>query len=191
MDIVFSFIVGIALSAACGFRVFVPLLVAGIAQRAGHLAVTPDFAWLGSTTALIGLGAATLVEIAGYYVPWVDNALDTIATPAAVVAGIILTGAMVSDVSPFLRWTLAVVAGGGAAGVVQATTVFARAASSTTTGGIGNPVVSTLEMLGSVVAAVLALLAPFIALGALLLFVWLALRFVRRWRARRATVRPA
>src|SRR3954463_1520521 len=116
MDSILSVLIGLGLAAACGFRVFVPLLVMSLASRAGvgHLALGPGFAWIGSTPALLSFAVATVLEIAGYYIPWVDNLLDTVATPAAVVAGIVVTAsAMTTDVSPFLKWTLAGGGGGG------------------------------------------------------------------------------
>src|SRR4051795_13267087 len=116
MDMVLSLFIGLGLAAACGFRVFVPLLIMSLASRAevGHLVLNSHFAWIGSTPALLAFSVATVLEIAGYYIPWVDNLLDTVATPAAVVAGIVVTAsAMTTDVSPFLKWTLAGGAGGG------------------------------------------------------------------------------
>jgi len=148
------------LSAACGFRVFVPLLVVSIAARSGHLSLATGFDWMGSDAALIAFGVATVLEIAGYYVPWVDHVLDAVATPAAVVAGTLATASLVTDMSPFLRWSLAVVAGGGIAGAVQVTTVVTRAASTASTGGLANPVVATAELGGSVVTSLMALIAP-------------------------------
>src|SRR6516225_5140167 len=130
---------GIGLSAACGFRVFVPLLALSLASISGHLTLAPGFAWIGSYPALVAFSVATCLEIAGYYIPWVDHLLDTIATPAAVVAGIIVTASMVTGMSPFLKWSLAIIAGGGAAGLVQGTTVLTRGASTATTGGLANP----------------------------------------------------
>ena len=80
METLIGVFIGIALSAACGFRVFVPLFVLGIAGRVGHVPLAGDFHWITSTVALIALGTATVVEIVAYYVPWLDHALDTIAT---------------------------------------------------------------------------------------------------------------
>src|SRR5438445_1621214 len=148
MEPVLSLLIGIGLSAACGFRVFVPLLVVSIASRTGHLHLSHGFEWMGSDAALIAFAAATVLEIAGYYIPWVDNLLDTIASPAAVVAGTLITASLVTDISPFLKWTLAVIAGGGAAGLIQGTTVVARGASSTGTGGLANPLLATAELGG-------------------------------------------
>jgi hypothetical protein len=160
METILSLCIGIGLSAACGFRVFVPLLITSLAAHSGQLSLSPGFQWIGSTPALIAFSAATFLEIAGYYIPWVDHLLDTMATPAAIVAGSIVTASFITDVSPFLRWTLAVIAGGGAASVVQASTVLARGASTLTTGGLSNPLFATAELAGSVVTSLLALVAP-------------------------------
>lgn len=163
METVLSVCLGIGLSAACGFRVFVPLLIVSLAAHAGHLTLAQGFAWIGSDYALFTFAVATLLEIAAYYVPWLDNALDTLATPAAIVAGTIITASLISDMSPFLKWTLAVIAGGGAAGLVQTTTVLARGASTLATGGLVNPVVATAELGGSLVMSLVSLLAPVLA----------------------------
>src|SRR5436309_9538497 len=153
MESFLSFLVGVGLSAACGFRVFVPLLVVSIASYTGHLHLSSGFEWMGSTAALIAFATATALEIVGYYVPWVDNLLDTIASPAAVIAGTLITASLVADMSPFLKWTLAIIAGGGLAEMVQGTTVVARGASSAGTGGLGNPLLATIELAGSVVTS--------------------------------------
>ena len=166
MDMVLSLFIGLGLAAACGFRVFVPLLIMSLASRAevGHLVLNPHFAWIGSTPALVAFSVATLLEIAGYYIPWVDNLLDTVATPTAIVAGILVTAsAMTTDVSPFLKWTLAVLAGGGTTAVFQGITATARHISSFTTGGLGNPVLATAEAGGAALLAVLAITLPVVA----------------------------
>jgi hypothetical protein len=183
LELTLSILVGIGLAAACGFRVFVPFLVASIAALAGHLTFAPGFEWIGTHYALVAFAIATLLEIAAYYIPWLDNLLDTIATPAAVVAGIVIAASAVGDVSPFLRWTLAVVAGGGAAAAVQAATVAARGASSVTTGGLGNPVVSTGELGGSAVVATLAVVLPIVAVALVIIMVASIAR-LRQWSRR-------
>ncbi len=163
-----SILVGVGLAAACGFRVFVPLLVMAIGAKAGHLHLAAGFDWIGSWPAIVAFSLATGLEVAAYYIPWLDNALDTIATPAAVVAGVVVMAAAVTDVSPLLKWSLAVVAGGGAAATVQAATVTGRAGSTAVTGGIANPVLSTLEGVSATVLAVLAIVVP-VAAGVLVL----------------------
>jgi hypothetical protein len=173
-----SVALGLGLAAACGFRVFVPFLVMGAAVRTGHLDVSPGFEWLATDAALIAFGVATAVEVAAYYVPWIDNLLDTVATPAALVAGILVTASVVTDASPLVRWTLAVLAGGAAAASVQALTVAARQLSSFATLGLGNAVIATGEAVSAVAMALLAILLPILALLLLLVLLAVAVRWV-------------
>jgi hypothetical protein len=185
VDVLLSVCLGLGLAAACGFRVFVPLLVLNLAVRGGYVALGGDFEWIASTPALITLAAATALEIAAYYVPWLDNLLDSVATPAAVVAGIVATASVVTGIDPYLKWTLAVIAGGGVAGAVQAATVGARGASSLTTAGVGNPLLTTAEIGGSVLLSGLAVVLP--ALAALVVVALLIL-VARRLGRRQASV---
>jgi hypothetical protein len=134
------------------------------------------------------LGVAALVEILAYYVPGVDNLLDTIATPAAIVAGTIVSAAVMTDVSPMLKWTTAIIAGGGIAGATQGVTSLLRAKSTMFTAGVGNPVVATAELGGSLLLSLLALAAPIIALLAVGVFLWFAVRLIRKITRR---ARPA
>jgi hypothetical protein len=178
-----SICVGIGLAAACGFRVFVPLLVVSIAALSGHLTLAEAFQWIGTYPALVAFSVATALEIAGYYIPWVDHLLDTVATPAAIVAGTIVSASMFTDLSPFLRWTLAIIGGGGVAGLVQGGTAVMRAASTATTGGLGNPLVATGELALSVVTSALAVLAPVLSIVALTgLLAFFGLKVWRRLR---------
>jgi len=188
METAIGILIGIALSAACGFRVFVPLFVLGIAGRFGHIPLAGDFHWISSTFALIALGTATVVEIVAYYVPWLDHALDTIATPSAVLAGVLVTAAVVGDLPPVVRWGLAIIAGGGAAGTVQGATVLARLKSGTLTAGLANPVVATAELAGSVVTSVLAVLAPLVAVTLIVFLLWWVYRTTRRIFFGRGTI---
>lgn len=183
-EAVLSVMLGIGLAAACGFRIFVPLLVMSIAATAGHLQLSEGFAWIGTWPALIAFAVATALEIAAYYIPWLDNLLDTVATPAAVVAGVIVVAACVTDMSPYLKWTLAVIAGGGAAGAVQALTVTGRAASTATTGGAANPVVSTVETGSAAALSTVSVLVPVLAAAVVLTVLGLLVRriVVRRVR---------
>jgi len=165
-----SIAVGIGLSAACGFRVFVPLLVMNFASLSGLLHLGPGFAWIGSYYATIAFATATIAEVLGYYIPWIDHVLDIAATPAAIIAGTVATASLVTDMSPFLKWTLAIIAGGGSAGLVQGTTVLFRAKSLVSTAGIGNSWISTLELLGSILTALLAILLPILCLSLITVF---------------------
>ena len=185
METVLCICLGIGLSAACGFRIFVPLLALSVAAHAGHVQMATGFQWVASDSALIAFGVATVVEIGAYYIPWVDHALDMIAAPVAVVAGVLVTASLVTDMSPLLKWTLAVIAGGGAAGLVQGGTMLLRGASSVTTAGFGNPVVATAELAAAATISILSLLAPvFIAVVVLLGLVWIARKLWLRTQTR-------
>lgn len=180
MNTLLSVLLGIGLSAACGFRIFVPFLVAGIAARTEHLTLGPSFAWMATTPGLIALGVATAFEIAAYYIPWLDHVLDLIATPAAVVAGMVMTASVVTGLDPMLKWTLALIAGGGIAGTVQALTVGTRKVSLLTTGGLANPIVSTAELLGAVLLAVLAIALPLLAFAVIAWALFFGVRHLLR-----------
>ena len=183
VDTVASIFAGVGLAAACGFRVFVPLLVLSIAATLDVIPLAGDFEWIATTPALVALATATIMEIAAYYIPWLDHALDVVATPAAVLAGVVTTAAVVSELSPVLRWTLAIVGGGGVAGAVQGATVLLRLKSGVTTAGVANPLVSTGETASSTVTSVLAVVVPIIAfvlvVATIVLLVMLARRALR------------
>lgn len=189
IDTLFSICLGVGLAAACGFRVFVPLLLTSVAAQTGHLTLAGGFDWIGSKPALIAFAVATLLEVLAYYVPWIDNALDMIAGPSAVVAGIVITASVVTDVDPLMRWTLAVIAGGGAAAATQGATTLLRHVSSWTTMGVGNHVVSTGEAVGSVGLSVVSILAPLVAavLIATAGLVVLAVLIRRPWKSQQPT----
>jgi hypothetical protein len=155
---------GLGLAAACGFRIFVPMLGLSIAAQTGYLDLASGFEWVGSVPALVCFSVATVLEIGAFYIPWLDNVLDSIATPAAVVAGTILTASVVTvNMSPLMYWSVAIIAGGGSAGLVQTGTVLVRGTSTATTGGTANFVVSTGEWVGALCTTLLALVAPILA----------------------------
>jgi len=180
LDLPLSIVLGVALAAATGFRIFLPMLVVSIAAYTGHLQLDNNFAWLATSPALITLTAATIAEILAYYVPAVDNLLDILAGPTALVAGMIVSAAVMTNVPPLVKWTAAVIAGGGVAGLTQGITTMLRAKSTILTGGAGNAVMSTAELGGALVISLLALAAPLVALGAVIFFLWSAIRLIRR-----------
>jgi len=185
METMLSIFVGVGLSAACGFRIFVPLLIMSIASLSGQLVLSPEFEWIATYPALAAFSIATLFEISAYYIPWVDNLLDAFAVPAATVAGTIVMASAVSEMSPFLQWGLAVIVGGGVAGTIQGFTCITRIASTATTGGLGNAVVSTAEAGGSIVMSILALTLPVVAVIAVVVIMLFASRKIYVWLSRR------
>ena len=179
-DLALSIVLGIALAAASGFRVFLPMLIVSGAAYTGHLQLDNSFAWLGTSSALTMLSVAALAEVLAYYVPLVDNLLDALATPAAFIAGTLVSAAVMTDVPPMVKWTAAVIAGGGVAGLTQGLTGILRAHSTVLTGGLGNSIIATAELGGAVLISFLALVAPAAAIALVMLFLLVAIRLVRR-----------
>ncbi|MFV0152403.1 DUF4126 domain-containing protein [Empedobacter falsenii] len=163
MTTVFSLFLGIGLAAAAGFRIFLPLFVLSLVVKFGGSFINLDdsWMWIGSTPALITLGVAMLVEIGAYYIPIIDNLLDTVAVPLAGIAGTIAVGITLPEMNEVATWALAIIAGGGTASAISGTTAAARAVSTTTTAGAGNFLVNTGETFSSIVLSITAIvLAP-------------------------------
>ena len=160
-----SVALGIGLAAATGFRVFLPLLIAALAARFGHLPLNDAFGWLATAPALFTLGSAAVLETLAYYIPGVDHALDVIASPAAVAAGIVASASVMTDVPAAVMWPVAIIAGGGIAGLTKGSTAVVRAKSAALTGGLANPVISTVETVGATGIALLAVVVPLICVG--------------------------
>jgi hypothetical protein len=189
VDVFIGIAIGLGLAAACGFRVFVPLFAASIAANGGHLALSPGFDWLASPGAMVAFGTATVLEVGAYYIPWLDHLLDTVTTPASVIAGVVASASVLVDLPPLLRWSVALVAGGGVAGLTQGATVALRAKSGLLTGGLGNFAVSSLEFFGAAGTAILAIVLPLVALALVIVLVVLSVRTLR-WVARLGRRRP-
>lgn len=183
-ELIWSLCLGIGLAASSGFRVFVPLFAVSIASYFGILPLGEEWAWLGSTTALVILGVASIAESLSYLVPVVDNLLDSLAVPLAGVAGTIVMASSVADLSPAMTWALAIVAGGGAATAVKATTATTRAVSTATTAGVANPVIGMAETGAAIGLSALSIfVAPVAvvcaALG-LVILIWLMVKLKKR-----------
>ena len=164
MDNLLSICLGIGLSAACGFRVFIPLLVMSIASLSGHLSLSQGFQWIGTYPALVAFSTASILEVAAYYIPLVDNLMDAISGPAAVVAGILVTASSMVQMSPLLKWSLAIIAGGGTAAIFHGSTAVVRGASTALTGGFGNHAVATAELGMAAGLSILAIALPLLSI---------------------------
>jgi hypothetical protein len=163
-------------------------MATAFAARTGYIHPSSGFEWLDSNVALALFGAAALAEVVGYYVPWFDHLLDTIASPAAVIAGTIAAAAAFGEIHPAIKWASALVAGGGAAAMVQTGTVATRAVSSGTTAGFGNHIIATIELIAAAVMSILAIVLPILAfvltLAILIVLVSVVRRFMRMRRGR-------
>ena len=186
MEIILALALGITLSAASGFRIFLPPLIMSLAALSGNLELSSGFAWVGTYPTAIALGIATIVEILAYYIPVVDNFLDTIEIPTAIAIGTLLTAANLGDVNPLLQWSIAAIAGGGTAGIIEAFTAMTRAGSTTMTGGTGNFLLATAEAISSGILIILAFTVPFFAaalvIGLLIMAVVKLTKLVASWR---------
>ena len=187
--VIMATLMGISLAAASGFRVFLPPLLLYVAARLDIVwfleldLVGTQFEFFTSTLAIVVLGIATVAELAGFYAPWIDNALDTIATPASILAGVAMTAIVLEGSDPIFQWAVAIVAGGGVAATIQSATVATRSLSSTFTFGLGNSAVATGENVASVALTLIAILIPFISAFVVILVVALLVRMKRRSEA--------
>lgn len=184
-EIIISIFIGIGLSAAVGFRVFLPLLVLSLAGFYDVIPLNESWQWMASITTVITMGIATCIEIFGYYIPWVDNLLDTIALPLATLAGTAVMVATLTDLNPIITWGLAIIAGGGTAAAIKGNTSAARLTSSTTTGGLANPVLTTVETGTSIIMAIAAIFVPIIAFVLVLFLFFVIFRIYKKLRKKR------
>lgn len=187
LEILVALCLGVTLSAACGFRIFIPPLILSASSIYGSYTPAPEFAWIATYPALLTFAIAATVEILAYLIPAVDNLLDTVEIPTAIAIGTGLVGMSLTELNPLLQWTIAVVAGGGTAGLVDGMTAMARLGATTLTGGLANPLLGLLEALSAGVLAILAMLFPIWGFGIVAIVLILALRQVSKfWQRSRS-----
>ncbi len=162
-ETVLSIFLGIGLAASVGFRVFLPLFALSLASYFGIWDLNESWEWIGSLAALLTLGIATIIEILAYFIPWIDNLLDSIAIPLAAIAGTAVMVSTVAGLDPVVTWSLAIIAGGGTATAIKGAGAAGRLASTATTGGLANPVVATVETGTAVAITAASIFAPILA----------------------------
>ena len=180
-SLVLSIFLGLGLSSAVGFRIFVPALITSAAAYFGKIELAEGMMWMGSLPALVTFGAATVLEIGAYYIPVVDNVLDAVAAPAAAICGTLLMGSTIVEMEPLIKWPIRVIAGGGMAAAVHTGSASVRAASTGLTAGLGNPVVSTVE---TIIATILSILSIVLPIAAAVVIVWLIVKIIKRRRTK-------
>ena len=180
VQIVLSLSLGLGLAAACGFRVFIPPLMMGVGSRLDLYKLEGSFVWVDDNWAIAIFAVATLLEIGGYFIPWIDNLLDTVATPAAIIGGIFVTSASLEgELDSSAQWTLSVIAGGSVSGVIQLGTVATRAISTGTTGGLANPIISLLEAVASILCILISLFLVAIIPIVIIFLIWKSIRYIQ------------
>jgi hypothetical protein len=184
-ETIISIFLGIGLSASVGFRVFLPLFALSLASYFNVWELNESWQWIGSTTALITLGVATVIEIFAYFIPYVDNLLDTISVPLAALAGTAVMLSTLADLSPVITWSLAIIAGGGTAAAISGTSSTTRLASTATTGGLANPVVATIETGSSIVMAIVSIFLPILAFLFVLILFFIIFKLYKKFTSRK------
>ena len=180
VQILLSLSLGLGLAAACGFRVFIPPLMMGVGSRLDVYNLEGSFVWVDDTWAIAIFSVATLLEIGGYFIPWIDNLLDAVATPAAIIGGIFVTSASLEgELDPSAQWTLSVIAGGSVSGVIQLGTVATRAISTGTTGGLANPIISLLEAVASILCILISLFLVAIIPIVIIFLIWKSIGYIQ------------
>ncbi|WP_179344793.1 DUF4126 domain-containing protein [Winogradskyella ursingii] len=185
-ETIISIFLGIGLSASVGFRVFLPLFALSLATYFNVWELNENWIWIGSTTAVITLGVATIIEIFAYYIPVVDNVLDTINIPLATVAGTVVMVSTVADLSPVITWALAIIAGGGTAATIKGTTSVTRLGSTVSTAGFGNPIVSTIETGTSIVMSIISIFIPVLAIILVFVIFWIVFKLYKKLKSSKA-----
>jgi len=181
LESIISICLGIGLAASVGFRLFLPLFALSLASYFNILELNESWQWIGSLSAFLILGVATMVEIFAYFIPYVDNLLDSIAVPLAALAGTMIMLSTVADLSPEITWALAVIAGGGTAAAIAGTSSAARLTSTVTTGGIGNPVISTVETGTSILMSLVSIIFPVLAIILVLVIFLIIFKFYKKF----------
>ncbi len=185
METTVSILVGIGLAASVGFRVFVPLFGLSLAAHFGVIPLNESWEWIGSNTALLTLGIASIVEIIAYFIPFLDHLLDVITIPLATIAGTAVMVSTVANLDPTITWALAIIAGGGTATAIKTSTSTTRLASTGTTAGLANPLVSAVETGTSIGMSLLAIFIPILAILFVILIFWLLFIFFKLFKTKK------
>lgn len=180
---------GIGLASAAGLNAYIPLLIAGLLAHFEVFTLAPPYDVLASTPALVILAVLLAVEVLADKIPAVDSINDVVQTLMRPASGAVLFAAAFGADS---TWTqaAALIAGMVTAGTVHGAKAAARPVVNVSTGGVGAPVVSTVEDITSVVLTLAAIFVPVLVLVLLAAMGWLGWRLRRRWRERRAQRQP-
>lgn len=179
-ETIISICLGAGLAASVGFRVFLPLFVLSLASYFDLWELNASWIWIGTLPAVITFGVATLIEILTYYIPFVDNLLDTIAIPLASIAGTAVMVSTVADLNPVITWALAIIAGGGTAAAIKSAAGASRLTSTVSTAGFGNPVVSSVETGASLIISIFSIFLPILAFVLVIFILWVVFKLYKK-----------
>ncbi|MBK7446799.1 MAG: DUF4126 domain-containing protein [Ignavibacteria bacterium] len=178
MDLYLKILIGLGLSAASGFRLFVPFAILSIFSISGIYNITSTPFIFSSDLFLIIFIILSVSEVLLFYNPWIDNMLDLISTPASIFSGIILTYFVLYDTEIYLRLLISVILGGLVSLNVQLLTVKARSSTSIFSKGNGNQIVSTIENISSIFISILVLKFPLAGIFVSAIIIYLIYTFI-------------
>jgi len=181
VDLASAILTGLGLAAAAGLNAYIPLVIVGFLQYFNIVDFGAPFDNLANPWVLGVLVVLLLVEILADKIPAVDSVNDVIQTVVRPAAGAVLFAASTSlgtDIPP----VVSLIAGLITAGAVHGTKAAVRPVLNAGSAGVAAPVVSTGEDIVSTALSFAAILAPFLVLLALVAFVWLVVRWLRKRR---------
>jgi hypothetical protein len=191
---------GTGLAASAGLNAYIPLLIMGLLARFTDAINLPSgWQWLSNGWVLAILAMLLAIEVVADKVPVVDHVNDVVQTVVRPTAGGIVFGAgsssqtaTVTDPGSFFgshQW-VPIAAGILIALCVHGLKAASRPVINATTAGVGAPVASTAEDIGSIVMSLLAILLPILVLLGLVLLVSSSVWAIRRHRQRKRERRP-
>ena len=178
MDLYLKILIGLGLSAASGFRLFVPFAILSIFSISGIYNTTSTPYIFSSDLFLVIFIILSVSEVLLFYNPWIDNMLDLISTPASIFSGIIITYFVLYDTEIYLRLLISVILGGLVSLNVQLLTVKARSSTSIFSKGNGNQIVSTIENISSIFISILVLKFPLAGIFVSAIIIYLIYTFI-------------
>ena len=174
-DYAIPLLMGIALSAACGLRAFLPLLIVSLASLSGLVALNPAFDFIGTPQAAAAFGVALALELLADKIPVVDNILDTVGIYMKHAAATILVAGLIKEWDPLLALVIGLIAGGSVSAAVHLMKSGVRAASTVVTAGAANMFISFAEDIFALLWSLMSLWLPVVgAAFAVLLVIALA-----------------
>ncbi|GIF10603.1 DUF4126 domain-containing protein [Actinoplanes teichomyceticus] len=192
----FEALTGTGLAASAGLNAYIPLLTMALLGRYTDAIDLPGgWSWLTNGWTILILAILLGIEVVADKVPVVDHVNDVVQTVVRPTAGGLAFGAgssaetvTVSDPGAFFgshQW-VPIAAGVLIALCVHGVKAASRPVVNVTTAGVGAPVASTAEDIGSVLLSVLAIVLPVLVLIGLGLLVWGTVWVFQRRRRRRA-----
>lgn len=178
-----------ALGWASGLRLYLTVLLVGVAGHWGWIALPPGLAVLASPLVMTAAAALALVEFLADKIPLVDSAWDALHTLVRIPAGAALVAGLVSGWAGDhgQAWSIvAALLGGGLAATAHTAKASARAAANTSPEPFSN---IGLSLLGDVAVPTMLWLAwahpvvffPLLALALAIMgtLIWLCFKFLR------------